>query len=56
MGSWIVPVLAVGAVGAATIGLALLVGRWIDAQSNSVVSEPRKPRKSSGDGEKHHTT
>ncbi len=43
--NWIVPVLAVGLLGASTLALALLVGRWIDAQSNSVVDEPRKGRK-----------
>ena len=44
--SWGVPVLAVGALGGLTLALALLVGRWIDAQSNSVVDKPRKERKS----------
>ena len=43
--NWIVPVLAVGLLGALTLALALLVGKWIDAQSNSVVDEPRKGRK-----------
>jgi hypothetical protein len=27
-----------------TLGFALLIGRWIDAQSNSVVDEPRRER------------
>ena len=43
--SWVVPVLAVGLLGALTLALALFVGRWIDAQSNSVVDEPREGRR-----------
>ena len=42
LSNWSVPILAVGVLGALTLGVALLVGRWIDAQSNSVVDEPRK--------------
>lgn len=47
MNSWALPILAVAALGGATLALALLVGRWIDAQSNSVVDEPRERRKKS---------
>jgi len=47
LSSWAIPVLAVGALGGATLALAVLVGRWIDAQSNSVVDEPRQERKRS---------
>jgi hypothetical protein len=43
--NWLVPVLAVGLLGGLTLSFALLIGKWIDAQSNSVVDEPRKPRK-----------
>lgn len=43
--NWIVPVLAVGLLGVVTLALAVLVGKWIDAQSNSVVDEPRKERR-----------
>jgi hypothetical protein len=42
--NWLVPVLAVGVLGAVTLAFALLIGRWIDAQSNSVVDEPRAER------------
>ena len=45
VGDWIQPLLAVGALGALTLIVALFVGRWIDAQSNSVVDEPRKGRR-----------
>ena len=44
-GSWALPVLAVGALGALTLVVALAVGRWIDSQSNSVVDPPRKGRR-----------
>lgn len=40
--SWALPVLVVGALVVLTLGFALLIGRWIDAQSNSVVDEPRE--------------
>lgn len=36
------PFLVVGALGIVTLGFALLIGRWIDAQSNSVVDKPRE--------------
>ena len=45
LGNWALSILAVAALGAVTLGVALLVGRWIDAQSNSVVDEPREGRK-----------
>lgn len=44
-GGWPLAVVAVLALGAATIGFALLIGRWIDAQSNSVVDPPREGRR-----------
>jgi len=44
-GDWVQALAAVGALGALTLAFALLVGRWIDAQSNSVVDEPRKERR-----------
>ena len=47
--NWVIPVMAVGALGVATLLFALLIGRWIDAQSNSVVDEPREGRKSTDD-------
>jgi hypothetical protein len=43
-GDWLLPALAVGLLGILTIAFALGIGRWIDAQSNSVVDEPRKER------------
>lgn len=48
LAGWLVPVLAVGALGGITLGLALLVGKWIDAQSNNVVDKPREERKRDG--------
>lgn len=44
-GSLPLAIVAVVALAAATLGFALLIGRWIDAQSNSVVDAPKKPRK-----------
>ena len=44
-GSWALPLLAVGALGAVTVVVALAVGRWIDSQSNSVVDPPRKGKR-----------
>ena len=41
---WALPLFAVGLLALVTLLLALLVGKWIDAQSNSVVDEPRAPR------------
>jgi hypothetical protein len=43
--SWVLPVLAVGALAVVTLVFALFIGRWIDAQSKSVVDEPRKERR-----------
>jgi hypothetical protein len=45
IGGWPVALLAVVALAGITIGFALLIGRWIDAQSNTVVDPPRKGRK-----------
>ena len=43
---WCIPALVVGALGAFTFAFAIVIGRWIDAQSNKVVDEPReRPRK-----------
>ena len=42
---WGVPVLLVGGLGGLTLLFALLIGRWIDAQSRTVVDEPRRDRK-----------
>lgn len=44
-GSLPLAVLVVVALAAATLGFAVLIGRWIDAQSNTVVDAPKKPRK-----------
>jgi hypothetical protein len=46
--NWLLPLLVVGLLGGITLVFALFIGRWIDAQSNSVVDEPRKDRKSRG--------
>jgi hypothetical protein len=43
--TWLIPILAVGLLAALTLGFALFIGRWIDAQSNTVVDKPREPRK-----------
>jgi hypothetical protein len=51
LGGWPIALLAVVALAGLTIGFALLVGRWIDAQSNSVVDPPRKGRKRDSEGE-----
>jgi hypothetical protein len=48
LGGWSLPILVVGGLGALTLGFALLIGRWIDAQSNTVIDEPRK-RKQRGE-------
>ncbi len=45
LGSWAMPVMAVGALGGATLIFALFVGRWIDAQSNTVIGKPQAGRK-----------
>jgi hypothetical protein len=42
--SWALPILVVGALAILTLCFALLIGRWIDAQSNTVVDEPRSKR------------
>ena len=42
--NWVLPVLAVGGLAVVTLVFALLIGRWIDAQSNSVVDKPRRER------------
>ena len=48
---WTIPIIAVGALGVLTLAFALLIGRWIDAQSNSVVDEPRdRPQRGRDDG------
>lgn len=44
--SWPFAVIAVIALAVATLGFAALIGRWIDAQSNSVVDAPKQERKS----------
>ncbi len=45
LSSWAIPVLAVGLLAIVSVGFAVLVGRWIDAQSQSVVDEPRVVRR-----------
>ena len=45
LAGWATPVLVVGGLGGLTLGFALLIGRWIDAQSRTVVDEPRRGRK-----------
>jgi len=47
LASWGVPVLVVGILALATLGFALLIGKWIDSQSNNVVDEPRDSKKRS---------
>ena len=43
--SWGLPILVVAVLAALTLGFALLIGKWIDAQSNTVVDEPREGKK-----------
>ncbi len=42
---WGLPLLVVGVLALLTLGFAVLIGKWIDAQSNTVVDEPRETRK-----------
>jgi hypothetical protein len=42
---WLLPVGAVGLLAAVTIAFAIFIGRWIDAQGNSVVDDPRERRR-----------
>ncbi len=51
IGGWPLALLAVVALAGVTVGFALLIGRWIDAQSNSVVDPPRKGRRGDPDRE-----
>jgi uncharacterized membrane protein len=43
--AWLLPVAAVVLLAAVTIAFAIFIGRWIDAQGNSVVDDPRERRK-----------
>lgn len=45
VGNWLLPILAVVMLAAATLLFALYIGRWIDAQGNSVVGKPREGRR-----------
>ncbi len=45
LANWGLPVLVVGVLAILTLGFALLIGKWIDAQSNTVVDKPRAKRK-----------
>ena len=47
IGNWLLPILAVVVLAAATLLFALYIGRWIDSQGNSVVSKPRETRRRS---------
>lgn len=38
---WLLPLLAVVLLAVATLAFAMFIGRWIDAQGNSVVDDPR---------------
>jgi hypothetical protein len=42
---WLLPVGAVVLLAAVTIAFAIFIGRWIDAQGNSVVDDPRERRR-----------
>jgi hypothetical protein len=57
--TWALPALAVGGLALLTLGFAVLIGRWIDAQSNTVLDEPRHPRRHvsnhAGDGRETET-
>lgn len=39
---WLLPLAAVVLLAAVTIAFAIFIGRWIDAQGNSVVDNPRE--------------
>ena len=45
---WLLPVAAVVLLAAVTIAFAVIIGRWIDAQGNSVVDDPRERGKRDG--------
>jgi hypothetical protein len=45
LASWTLPIIVVAALGVATLGFAVLIGRWIDAQSNSVLDEPKEKKR-----------
>lgn len=46
IGNWLLPVVVVLVLAVGTLVFALFIGRWIDAQGNTVVDEPRrKPRR-----------
>ena len=50
IGDWAIPFLAVVALGGATLGFALFVGRWIDAQgATDTTKKPDKPKRDSSD-------
>jgi hypothetical protein len=53
LSGWAIPLLAVGMLALLTIVFALFIGRWIDAQSNNVVDEPRKGRSERPNGDGH---
>jgi hypothetical protein len=53
IGGWVLPVLAVGGLALVTLMFALFIGRWIDAQSNSVVDEPRPERRKTDGNDKN---
>jgi hypothetical protein len=38
---WLLPLLAVVLLAVVTLAFAVFIGRWIDAQGNSVVDNPR---------------
>lgn len=43
--SWGLPILVVAVLALLTLGFAVLIGKWIDAQSNTVIDQPRESRK-----------
>ena len=51
IGDWLIPFLAVVALGGATLGFALFVGRWIDAQgaTDAAKNKNDKPKGDSSD-------
>jgi hypothetical protein len=42
---WLLPLLAVVLLAVVTLAFAVFIGRWIDAQGNSVVDNPRDRNK-----------
>lgn len=57
VGDWLIPVLAVVVLGGATLGFALFVGRWIDAQEpHNSANKGGKPKTDDSSPKAHRRT